>query len=125
VVRHTHSLPFKAERWGPRRAISWGRTQLRSLVGLVNLAEPPKDARRRAAVEAVAGYLTTGPLLVMCRNDRIGLALRTEFLEAVEVLMLEPTLRTVFVRSPPNSKSPYEPKTDEALPPVPPSNGGA
>lgn len=114
-VKAVHSLPYKRRKWGLARAISWGRTQLRSLFGLLALdADAALTPEQAQALRGVRLYFTTGVLLVMVRSDRIGLQRRTQFLEAVEALYLEPTLRAVFRRTPAPLRPAYEPKTQEA-----------
>lgn len=110
LVQATHSLPKKVKEWGLPTTLSWARTELKSLVGLVGLAAGrPRTADLAEAERNVRLYLTDGVLLVMVRNDDAGLSMRTEFLEAVEGVLLEPTLQAVFERSAPFMERPYKP----------------
>lgn len=109
VVRAVHSLPDNAREWGMDKAVAWGRTQLRSLVDLVALSEP-RTKEEAKAIRRVHMYLTVGILRSMSRDTPASLAIRTEFLEAIENVLLAPTYKLVFSRSGADSgEEPYEP----------------
>ena len=80
------------------QTLAFGRTHLRSLVDAISLSwGRTKDVEMN--VHRIHMALTEGPLLLLLRDDHIGLRARVAFLEAVERVCLAPTDKAVFERS--------------------------
>ena len=113
VVRAVNSLPIIKEREGIEVAVGWGMTELRSLLGLLDLADPRTPEAAKDIHRAIGVTLGEGFVRVMTRNDRAGFLMRRDFLAAVEFHLLRPTIRVVFNRTTADTRTPYVPLTGE------------
>lgn len=113
VVRAVNSLPSMAKDRGLIVACAWARTELRSLISVIVLADPKSRAQALARHRTLGIMLSEPFARVMCRDDAAGLVQRTEFLEAVELWCLGPTIQRVFERSAQDLDGGYSPQPTE------------
>lgn len=113
VVRAVESLPKLAEEQGIAVAVKWGMTELRSLLGLLDLADPRTPERAKEIHRAVGISLGEGFLRVMARDDMAGFLMRRDFLAAIEYHLYAPTVKAVFTRTTADTRSQYFPMTGE------------
>lgn len=102
-------LPNMAATHGTDVAIAWARTEMASLLDLLDLTEA-KGPIQLLAKEAVGLFMETGSLRLMCDADRAGFQYRVAFLAVVRHEIFRPSVRVVFERSAPSAASPYVPQ---------------
>lgn len=110
IVRAVQSLPKLAHDKGVDVAVAWAEFELRSLVSLIDLTDPRTPAAARNAHRALSVVLTDGFIRVMVRNDGAGFRMRRDVLAIWERVLLGPTLKSVFARSAPDTRTPYMPQ---------------
>lgn len=109
VVRTVNALPLIAQERGRLVATAFARTEIRSLVDIVALAEP-RTRSQAHGLHRLHILLSEPFARVMARDDVAGFVQRSLFLEAVERFALAPTFRRVFERSAPELESGYTPQ---------------
>ena len=112
VVRAVNSLPTMAEEQGMDTTVAWAQTELRSLLGLLDLSDPRTPERAKAVHRVLGVSLSEGFVRVMARDDRAGFLMRRDFLAVVEFYLLGPTLKTVFARTTADTRLPYIAQTE-------------